>query len=162
MRLTHVLSWFPRFWNWIKINKVLTLSLALILRPMDRKGREGDVMENLWVLYLDTCGQVKGALNNCVTKLFLYIERTKHHDAQVNRSWKLLVQLFFSALESSNSVSIFILSYPHLTLFPIQLQAANDVLHQPAKVQENKLGLDVSVSADATPTNATDISTKGG
>ncbi|CAA3020806.1 transcription factor PIF3-like isoform X1 [Olea europaea subsp. europaea] len=44
---------------------------------------------------------------------------------------------------------------------PNKLQAANDVLHQPAKVQENKLGLDVSVSADATPTNATDISTKG-
>nr|UOF76178.1 phytochrome interaction factor 3 [Fraxinus mandshurica] len=43
-----------------------------------------------------------------------------------------------------------------------QLQPTNEVLHKPAEVQENKLGPDVSVSADATPTNATDISTKDG
>ncbi|CAI9765266.1 unnamed protein product [Fraxinus pennsylvanica] len=43
-----------------------------------------------------------------------------------------------------------------------QLQPTNEVLHKPAEVQENKLGPDVSVSADATPTNATNISTKDG
>ncbi|KAL2460646.1 Transcription factor PIF3 [Abeliophyllum distichum] len=43
-----------------------------------------------------------------------------------------------------------------------RLQATNKVLHQPAEVQENKLGTDVSAIADATPTNATDISTKAG